>query len=86
MDAAVRIEKGGKPTVLVVSIPAFSELVTSHSDMYGIPYLPFVIVGVHQENPPGIYQPAVRKIFNKMVKALTTSAKELEMNIPGEIK
>jgi hypothetical protein len=85
IDAAVRIEKGGKPTVLVISIPSFSELVASHSEMYGVPYLPFVIVGVHQENIPNVYIPAVKKIFNKMVKGLTTPSKELEANIPGEI-
>jgi len=79
----VRIEKAGKPTVLLAG-PAFKEEVASHSKMYGIPYLPFVVIDYSQEVLPLIPQ-AVEKVFDKMVKALTTSSKELETKIPGEI-
>ena len=79
----MRIEKGGKPAVLI-SAPAFKEEVISHSALHGVPYLSFVVVDYDQEFLP-IIPRQVEKVFNKMVKALTTSAKELEKHIPGEV-
>ncbi|MFH0748991.1 MAG: hypothetical protein V1915_03635 [Candidatus Bathyarchaeota archaeon] len=83
MDAAVRIEKGGKPTVLLVATP-FREEVISHSKLHGIPYLPFVVLDYRQELIP-LIPPAVKKAFEKILKPLTTPAKELEKQIPGEV-
>jgi hypothetical protein len=79
----VRIEKGGKPSCLI-SATAFKEEVISHSALHGIPYLPFVVVDYDQEFLPIIPQ-QVEKVFNKMVRVLTTPAKELEKKIPGEM-
>ena len=83
MDAAVRIEKGGKPVVLTVA-PPFREEVASHTQMDGIPYLTFVVLNIGQEALP-LIPPAVEKAFDRMLKALTTPAKELEKKIPGEV-
>jgi len=80
----VRIEKGGKPTVLV-SAPAFKEEVISHSALHGLPYLPYVVVNYDQEFLP-IVPAETEKVFERMVKALTTPVKELMKNIPGEMK
>jgi len=79
----VRIEKGGKPVVIVVA-PPFREEVASHSRMHGIPYLTFVVVDYDQSLLP-LVPAAVAKEFDKFVKALTTPAKTLEKNIPGEV-
>jgi hypothetical protein len=79
----VRIEKKGRPTVLV-SAPAFKEEVISHSALHGLPYLPYVVVDYDQEFLP-IIPKQTEKVFDKMVKALTTPAEELQKNIPGEI-
>ncbi|MFH0749010.1 MAG: hypothetical protein V1915_03735 [Candidatus Bathyarchaeota archaeon] len=79
----MRIEQGGKPTVLI-SAPPFKEEIISHSALHGIPYLPFVVVDFVQEVFVAI-PPAVEKAFDKMVKALTTPATELEQHIPGEV-
>jgi len=79
----VRIEKGGKPAV-VISGPPFREEVVSHSQMHGIPYLTFVVVDYAQEVLP-LIPPAVEKVFDQIVKALVTPSKELEKHIPGEI-
>ena len=83
MDAAVRIEKGGKPAV-VICAPPFREEVASHTRMDGIPYLPFVVVEYGQEVLP-LIPPAVERAFDKIIKALTTPSKELEKKIPGEV-
>ena len=83
MDAAVRIEKGGKPTVVIAS-PPFRAEVISHSEMHGIPYLPFVVANVSQHVIP-LIAVAIEKEFDKMVKALTIPAEELQKKIPGEI-
>jgi hypothetical protein len=80
----VRIEKGGKPTVVIVA-KAFVEEIATVSGHSNIPYLPFVCVDYEQSFLPLIPQ-QVEKVFDKMVKALTTPAKELERNIPGELK
>ena len=79
----MRIEKGGKPTVLVVAI-GFKGEVIAHSALHGIPYLPFVVVDYDQALLPAV-PAAVGKTFDKMIKALTTPSKELERNIPGEM-
>jgi hypothetical protein len=79
----VRIEKGGKPVVLVAATP-FKEEVASHSNMHGIPYLSFVTVDYAQEILP-LIPPAVEKKFDKIVKGLTTPAKDLQKKIPGEV-
>jgi hypothetical protein len=83
VDAAVRIEKGGKPIILTVN-PAFRAEVASHTQMDGIPYLPFVVIDVGQEAIPLVPQ-AVEKSFDKLIKGLTTPAEVLEKNIPGEV-
>ena len=83
MDAAVRIEKGGKPAVVLSATP-FREEIASHSKMHGIPYLPFVVIEYRQELIP-LIPPAVRSAFPKILRALTTPTKELEKHIPGEI-
>ena len=83
MDAAVRIEKGGKPAV-VVAAPPFREEVISHSELHGIPYLSFVVVDYTQGDNTQLPD-LVEKTFDKMVKALTTSADELQKKTPGEI-
>jgi hypothetical protein len=83
VDAAVRIEKSGKPTILVAAAP-FREEIASHSRMDGLPYLPFVVVDYAQEVLP-LIPPAVEKAFDKMVKVLTTPVEELEKKIPGEM-
>jgi len=80
----VRIEKGGKP-VVVINGPPFREEVASHTKMHGIPYLPYVTVDYAQEVLP-LIPPAVEKVFPKIVKALTTPPKELEKHIPGEVQ
>ena len=79
----MRIERGGKPAVVIAS-PPFREEVVSHSEMHGIPYLTFVVVDYAQEVLP-LIPPAVEKAFDKIVKALSTPVKELQKNIPGEI-
>ena len=78
------MEKGGKPVVLLAATP-FREEVISHSEMHGIPYLPFVVVGYQQELY-ALIPTAVTKIFDKIVEVLTTSKNELEKRIPGEVK
>ena len=83
MDAAVRIEKGGKPAVFIIS-PAFREEAISHSRMHGMPYLQFVVVNYNKE-VRSIIQPAVEQVFDKFVRALTTPASKLEKKIPGEV-
>ena len=70
--------------MLIVS-PPFIEEVVSHSTLHGLPYIPFVVVDYAQEVLP-LIPPAVEKVFDKMIKVLTTSAEELEKNIPGEMK
>ena len=78
----MRIEKGGKPTVLIAT-PFFREECISHSLMHGIPYLPFVVIDAdpgHANIPE-----ATEKVFDNMVKALTTPAEELQKNVPGEM-
>jgi hypothetical protein len=83
VDAAVRIEKGGKPTVVIGTAP-FTEEVISHSRMHGIPSLPFVMIDPAQHGLP--YLPAaVEGLFDKLLRALTTPATELEKHIPGQI-
>lgn len=79
----MRIEKGGKPAVLMIA-PPFREEVESHSKMHGIPYLTYVVVDYKQEVLP-LIPPAVEKVFDKVIKALTTPAKDLMKNIPGEM-
>ena len=79
----MRIEKGGKPAVEIAGIP-FREEVVTHSNLHGMPYLPFVCVDYAQEVLP-LVPPAVSKVFDKMVKALTTPAEELMKHIPGEV-
>ena len=79
----MRVEKGGKPSVLI-SAPPFKEEIISHSALHGIPYLPFVVVDFVQEVFVAI-PAATEKAFPKMIKALTTPAKELEKHIPGEV-
>ena len=77
------MEKGGKPVVLMAGIQ-FKEEVASHSKMHGIPYLAYVTIDYAQELIP-LIPPAVEKKFNMVVKALTTPAKDLQKNIPGEV-
>ena len=51
--------------------------------MHGIPYLPFVVIDAdpgHANVPE-----ATENVFDKMVKALTTPAEELQKNVPGEM-
>ena len=84
MDAAVRIEKGGKPAVLIAA-PPFREEIASHSKMHGLPYIPYVVVDYKQQVLPLIPPPAVEKVSPKIVTALTTPAKTLEKTIPGEL-
>ena len=79
----MRIEKGGKPAVLSVA-PPFREEVASHSKMHGMPYLTFVVLEVTQDALP-LIPSSVEKVFDKMVKALTTPVNELEKHIPGEV-
>ena len=79
----MRIEKGGKPAVLLSATP-FREEIISHSKMHGMPYLPFVVVDYRQELIP-LIPPAVRSAFDKIIRPLTTPARELEKHIPGEV-
>ena len=79
----MRIEKKGKPTC-VLSAPGFREEVISHSQMDGIPSLPFVVIEYAQHAVP-LIPPATTKVFDKMVKAITTPKAELEKKIPGEV-
>ena len=63
---------------------AFKGEVIATPALDGIPYLPFVVVDYDQEFYPSYLKP-LKKAFDKMVKALTTPAKELEKKIPGEM-
>ena len=77
----MRIEKGGKP-VSVIATPPFREEVISHSRMHGIPYLSFVVM---EEHDLLLIPAGVEKNFDKMLRALTTPAEELQKQVPGEI-
>lgn len=78
----MRLEKGGKPTV-VIATPPFREEVISHSRMHGIPSLTFVVMDEHDLSLiPG----GVEKNFEKMLRALTTPAEALQATIPGEVR
>ena len=77
----MRLEKGGRPTI-VIATPPFREEVISHSRMHGIPYLTFVVM---EEHDLPLIPAGVEKNFDKMLRALTTPAEELEATIPGEI-
>ena len=79
----MRIEKGGKPTVLL-SAPAFKEEAFAQAKIEGIPYLPVVVIDYDQSYFALIPQ-QTEKVFDKMVKALTTPTSELEKKIPGEV-
>ena len=79
----MRIEKGGKPTILIAA-PPFKDEIIKHAEIHGIPYLPFVVVDYDQSFLP-IVPKQTEKVFDKMVKALTTPAEELEKHIPGEM-
>ena len=52
--------------------------------MDGIPSLPFVVIEYAQHAVP-LIPPATTKVFDKMVKAITTPKAELEKKIPGEV-
>jgi len=80
----VRIEKGGKPTVLIAA-PGFVPEVIKYSALNGIPYLAYVVVEYDQMFLPAIPQ-QIEKVFDRMVRALTTPAKELEKHVPGEVR
>jgi hypothetical protein len=51
--------------------------------MHGIPSLPFVVIDA---DPGHVNVPeATEKVFDQMVRALTTPTEELQKNVPGEM-
>jgi hypothetical protein len=78
----VRIEKKGTPTVSLAA-EAFREECISHSEMDGIPYLPFV-VAYEAQGLPNRVPGQVTAAFDKIVVPLVTPKEELEKKPNGE--
>ncbi|MFH0748828.1 MAG: hypothetical protein V1915_02760 [Candidatus Bathyarchaeota archaeon] len=69
---------------MLIVATGFEGEVISHTALHGIPYLPFVVVDYDQALLPRI-PAAVEQRFDKIVKALISSTKELEEKIPGKM-
>ena len=69
--------------MVVIATPPFREEVASHSRMHGIPSLPFVVM---EEHDLPLIPGGVEKNFEKMLRALTTPATELQGHVPGEMQ